>query len=230
MSSEHKIIFWTPIKMKNERLPNKNTLPLDGIPLCRYVLNELKKSANNQEVYVFCSDERLEEYLPEGVRRVSRPVELDSFQAKISDVCAVFANVMDADIYVYAQVTSPFLTWRLISEGLDAVRSGEYDSALSVKRLQDFLWTDGKPFNYDPANIARTQDLTPFFQETGGVYIYTKELIAQHRRRTGFKPYFIEVSEIEAIDIDYKEDFELAQAVMSYRNGKNKDDEQCPNH
>ncbi len=220
MNPEGKTIFWTPIKMNNERLPNKNILPINGKPLCQYVLEELKKSANGQDVYVFCSDERLEEYLPEGVRRVPRPRELDTFQAKITDVCAVFADTMDADIYVYVQVTSPFLTSRIISEGLEAVRSGKYDSALSVKRLQDFLWMDGKPFNYDPADIARTQDLTPFFQETGGVYIYTRELITQHRRRTGFTPYLVETSEIEAIDIDNKEDFELAQAVMGHQGNR----------
>ena len=92
--------------------------------------------------------------------------------------------------------------------------SGKYDSSLSVKTLRDFLWRDKKaPFNYDPANIARTQDLEPFYQETGGFYIYTKELVQKHNRRTGFAPYLVEVSEIEAVDIDYREDYELAKAI-----------------
>jgi len=209
-----KVVAWVPIKMNNERLPGKNVLPLAGKPLCQHVLGELQGLEGVDGVYAFCSEEELEQYLPEGVERISRDTSLNSFTTKINDVILAFSKVVDADVYVYAQVTSPFLRKESIKEGLDAVLSGKYDSSLSVKTLRDFLWRDKKaPFNYDPANIARTQDLEPFYQETGGFYIYTKELVQKHNRRTGFAPYLVEVSEIEAVDIDYREDYELAKAI-----------------
>jgi CMP-N-acetylneuraminic acid synthetase len=34
-------------------------------------------------------------------------------------------------------------------------------------------------------------------------------------RRVGHKPYFVEVGKIEAIDIDNKEDFVLAEAMIA---------------
>lgn len=216
-----KIVAWVPIKMNNERLPGKNILPLAGKPLCQHILGELQQLEGVHEVYAFCSDSELDQYLPKGVERIDRDIKLNSFSTKINDVIKSFAETIEADIYIYAQVTSPFLKHEAIQAGLDAVVSGEYDSALSVKMLRDFLWADKeKPMNYDPASIARTQDLSPYYQETGGFYIYTKELIEKYNRRTGFKPYLMELSEIESVDIDYREDYELAQAIALKDRGR----------
>lgn len=216
-----KVVAWVPIKMNNERLPGKNILPLAGKPLCQHVLGELQKLSGINGVYAFCSDAELDTYLPNGVERIPRDETLNSFQTKINDVILAFSKAIDADVYVYAQVTSPFLKAEKIQEGLNAVISDGYDSSLSVKVLRDFLWKDKKkPHNYDPAAIARTQDLNPYYQETGGFYIYTKELIQKYNRRTGFNPYLVELSEIESVDIDYREDYELAQAIALKDNGR----------
>lgn len=208
-----KIVAWVPIKMNNERLPGKNILPLAGKPLCQHVLGELLKLDDIDGVYAFCSEQELERYIQKEVTRIPRNESLNSFSTKINDVILAFSNIVDADVYIYAQVTSPFLKKEAIEKGLQAVLSGKYDSALSVKVLHDFLWKEGKPFNYNPADIARTQDLEILYQETGGFYIYTKDLIQNYNRRTGFKPFFVEVSETEAVDIDYREDYELACAI-----------------
>lgn len=82
--------------------------------------------------------------------------------------------------------------------------SGEYDSSFAAKKLQDFLWKDGKPFNYELDNIPRTQDLEPLYEETSGFYIYNSSVITSLNRRIGEKPYIVEVNEIEAVDIDEK--------------------------
>ena len=59
---------------------------------------------------------------------------------------------------------------------LDKVISGEYDSAFSAIVLQDYMWMNGKPFNYDMKNIVRTQDLDPIYMETGAFFIFRKEV------------------------------------------------------
>lgn len=210
-----KIVAWVPIKMNNERLPGKNVLPLAGKPLCQYVLGELLSMEGIDGVYVFCSNPVISEYIQDGITVIPREERLNAFHTKINDVIAAFDLIIDADIYIYAQVTSPFLKKEKLTEGLQAVLSGKYDSALSVKCIRDFLWSDNeRPLNYDPADIARTQDLKPYWQETGGFYIYKRELMEKYHRRTGFAPYFVEMTEIESVDIDYKDDYELAKAIM----------------
>lgn len=211
-----KVAAFVPLKLNNERLPNKNTKRFgNGQPLLRYMLGALVGARGIDEVYVYCSDESIVEYLPQGVRFVQRSRHLDGHQTRINEVMQAFASDVTADIYVLAHATAPFLSRGHIEEGIAQVRSGRFDSALSVLKLQEFLWKDGMPFNYDPASIPRTQDLAPMHAETTGLYIYLRQLIVEHNRRIGDRPYLIEVSKIEAMDINEAVDFEIANAVAT---------------
>ena len=44
-------------------------------------------------------------------------------------------------------------------------------------------------------------------------YVFTKGSFIKNNRRLGIKPYIHEVGKIEAMDIDYPEDFDIANAV-----------------
>ena len=94
------------------------------------------------------------------------------------------------------------------------MKSGQYDSAFSAEKLQEFLWQNGRPLNYDLAAIPRTQDLVPVYSETCGFYLYSRELILQRNRRIGERPMFVEVDKFEAVDIDGADDFLMAEAVL----------------
>ena len=94
---------------------------------------------------------------------------------------------------------------------------GGHDSALTVLPLQDFGWFDGRPINYDPSSIPRTQDLDPLLVETTGLYVYERHLIVEQNRRTGDRPYLIEVSRVEAADINEPIDVEVAEVMYRWR-------------
>jgi len=133
----------------------------------------------------------------------------------MNEVLAKFAEDVAADVYVMSHVTSPFVSADSVRRGLQAVLSGKYDSAFAAKKVQDFLWSDGKPFNYELNNIPRTQDLPVLYQETSGFYIYKDNVIREHNRRIGDVPYIVEVSQIESVDIDEEEDFLIADAIFN---------------
>lgn len=211
-----KIIAVVPMKLNNRRLPQKNTRSFtNGKPLCYYILHALLQSKKIDEVYVYCSNEDIKEFIPEGVHYLKRSASLDQDTTKMNEVLQSFAKDVPADIYVMTHTTAPFITVESIEKGLDAVISGEYDSAFAAKKLQDFLWKDGKPFNYQLDNIPRTQDLPPLYEETSGFYIYKNEVMTKLNRRIGDKPYIVEVSEIESTDIDELEDFLIADAIYN---------------
>ena len=90
----------------------------------------------------------------------------------MNEVLKAFAEEVPADIYVMTHTTAPFIRAESIEKGLNAVISGEFDSSFAAKKLQDFLWKDGVPFNYQLNNIPRTQDLPVLYEETSGFYIY----------------------------------------------------------
>lgn len=211
-----KVVAVVPMKLNNERLPNKNIKKFyNGDYLCTYVLNNLLDVKNIDEVYVYCSDESIKEYIPNESIYLKRSKSLDTNTTSMNEVLKSFANSVDADIYILCHATAPFISTNSISEGLEKVLSEEYDSSLSVVKMQEFLWKDNIPFNYDLSNIPRTQDLEPMYKETSGFYIFNKNTIINHDRRIGNNPYLKEVSLIEAIDIDDIDDFVIANAIFN---------------
>ena len=173
-------------------------------------------SAQNQgdKIYVYCSDPAIREYLPEGVTWLRRDPRLDSSSTLILEVLRSFAQDVEADTYVLAHATAPFISRVSVESGIMAVNSGEYDSAMTVKKLREFLWINGVP-QYDTSCIPRTQDLGDIYAETTGLYIYKRELLMEQNRRTGDKPFLIPVSDIEACDINEPFDFEVADMVYN---------------
>lgn len=212
-----KTIAIVPMKLNNRRLPQKNTKPFtNGKPLCYYILSTLLKVEGIDEVYVYCSNPDIKVFLPEGVKYLRRSESLDQDTTKMNEVLSCFANEVDADIYVMTHTTAPFIKPDSIQKGLDAVISNKYDSSFAAKKLQDFLWKDGKPFNYELDNIPRTQDLPALYEETSGFYIYKRNVIKELKRRIGDNPFIVEIGEIESIDIDEPDDFTIADAIFNH--------------
>ena len=210
-----KIIAVMPIKLDNERLPGKNTKLLGQKPLLQYALDSLKKTKMLDGIYVFCSDKSIVPLLPDGVIFVKRPEYLDLPTSNFSQIFDCFMERFDADIYVYAHATAPFVTVETMQQCIDAVCCGACDSAFCAAKIQDYLWQDGEPMNFDPSNLPRSQDLKPIYRETSGVYVFTKEAYQAYHRRIGKKPFVKEVSFQEAVDINTPEDFDLAAALLN---------------
>lgn len=212
-----KIVAVVPMKLNNRRLPQKNTKCFtNGKPLCYYILSTLLKIDQIDEVYVYCSNPDIKDYIPEGVKYLKRSESLDQDTTKMNEVLQCFAKDVPADVYVMTHTTAPFISNQAIQKGIEAVVTQGYDSSFAAKKLQDFLWKDGVPFNYDLDNIPRTQDLAPMYEETSGFYIYKSNVMTDLNRRIGDHPYIVEVGEIESIDIDEPEDFAIADAVFNH--------------
>ena len=209
-----KTIAMMPIKLHNERLPGKNTMLLGDKPLLCYELDNLKKTGLIDEIYVYCSSDEVLPFLPDGVIFLKRPEYLDLPTSNFTQIFERFMRKVDADIYVYAHATAPYVTVDTMGECIEAVKSGEYDSAFCAVKIQDYLWQNGEPLNFNASNLPRSQDLEPIYRETSGVYVFTKEVFQKYRRRIGTNPLVKEVSFKEAVDVNNPEDFKLAEALL----------------
>lgn len=208
-----RVVALIPIKLNSERLPRKNTLPLMGKPICYHMTDTLLRVEEIDEVYVYCSDEKVGEYIPEGAKVLLRDKKLDGNTVKGFDIYQRFIGEVDADIYVLAHTTSPFTKAETVRRALKKVLAGENDSAFSAKKVQTFAWYNNEPINYDINDVPRTQDLEPIYVETSAFFIFSKELFVTHRRRIGFHPYIAQVDDMEAVDIDTAEDYEFAKLI-----------------
>lgn len=203
-----KTVAFVPIKLNNERLPNKNILPLNGKPLCYYIFSRLLEL--NLKTYVYCSDEKIKEFIPKDVIFLKRSVELDKNTTKGLKIYNSFVNEINADAYILAHATSPFTKATTIKKCIDSFEN--YDSAFTVLKYQTFSWFKNKTINYNLNDIPRTQDLEPVYIETSSIYCFKKEVILKNRR-IGNNPNFVEVDLVEAIDIDTESDYNFAKKL-----------------
>ena len=210
-----KRVAFVPIRLNSQRVEGKNLRLLGGRPLMTYLLSSLAAAKNIDEVYVYCSNPAIQEYLPEGVRFLKRDERLDSNTTLGEEIYDAFTSEVDADIYILAHATSPFIRTATIEDAVARVESGEYDSAFSAERVQTFAWWEGKPLNYSLQHVPRTQDLEPVFVETSAFFIFRKEVWCTLHRRIGEQPYTAVTDRIESMDIDNPDDFLLAEAIVA---------------
>lgn len=218
-----KVVAFVPVKLNNERAPGKNTKRFDdGTPLITHFLKTLVQVSEIDELYVFCSKEEIKEYLVPGVRFLKRPEALDTKEATPQDIIGTFMSMVDADVYMVCHCTSPFVKVERFSECIHKVCEECHDSAFTGEKVQRLMWHDGQPLNFDASNVPRTQDLPVYYNEVSAAYVFKKETFETLHRRIGLNPYICEVSGVECVDIDYPEDFEIANAI--YMNILKKED------
>ena len=214
-----KIVAMVPIKLNSERVKEKNLRRFcDGKPLVRFILEALKKSKYIDEIYVYCSNDKIKDYLIDGVRYLQRPEFLDLNISNCNDIIREFIREVNADYYVVSHATAPFTKPESIDKCIDNVVNNEkYDSAFTVEKIQTFIWKNGAPMNFDLDHFPRTQDLEPLYMETSGAFVFSKKVFETYNRRVGIHPCLVEVDASESCDIDTEYDMKVAQALYQYQ-------------
>ena len=192
-----KTVAFVPLRLNSQRVAGKNLRLLGGEPLMCHILRTLAGIGEIDEVYAYCSLDR--------DTTLGREI-YDSFTADV-----------EADLYVLAHATSPFIRAETVADALRHVRSGEYDSAFSAEKIQTFAWFEGRPLNYALDDIPRTQTIEPVYIETSAFFIFPRTLWCGRGRRIGEKPYMAVVDRIEGLDIDNPEDFTMAEIIAASR-------------
>jgi len=214
-----KIVAFVPIKLKSQRLPHKNILLLGNNPLCSYIFDTLLTVKNQgyiDEVHVYCSDPKIKNYINDKIIFTKRPSKLDTNEMKGLEIYKSFMNNVYADVYILCHATSPFIKAESIIKGITSVTKDNYDSAFSVQKIKTFSWYKNKVLNYNLNDIPRTQDIEPIYIETSAFYVFKRNVLICNRR-IGIIPKMIITDIKESIDIDTKDDFDMAIAFYKLR-------------
>ena len=211
-----KTVAFVPIRLNSKRVVGKNLKSLGGKPMMCYILETLSQIKDIDEVYVYCSQDEIQTYLPKGVRFLKRPSFLDRDETLGQEIYEEFTESVDADVYILAHTTSPFIKPETIQNALHKVTQEGYDSAFSAEKIQTFAWFKGSPLNYELTNIPRTQTIEPVYIETSAFFIFKRDIWKIHKQRIGFNPYIAIVDKIEGIDIDWPEDFDFAERIIDF--------------
>ena len=88
-----------------------------------------------------------------------------------------------------------------------------YDSVQACTEHKEFSYFNGQPVNFNPDVVQKTQDLEPIVMGNGAFFIFTKKTFKENNNRVGKNPYFYPITFPESVEIDDKEDWELAKRV-----------------
>ncbi|MFA5724353.1 MAG: 6-hydroxymethylpterin diphosphokinase MptE-like protein [Candidatus Pacearchaeota archaeon] len=223
-----KVVAFVPAKGTSSRVENKNMKILGEKPLFLHILDTLLNCYMIDEVYL---DTESEEVFNLAKKRnhieLKRDPALANNNTDGNKLLLNEASQVDADIYLQALPTAPFLSRETIDDAIFSLLcSKENDSLFSVIMDKLYLWQEnGKPLNYNLLNIPNSIDLKDTIIETMGLYIIKKQSLFELKSRIGKNPILYKIPFIESTDIDTYEDFYLAEAILNYmdkiKNGRN---------
>ena len=216
-----KVTLLLPMKRNSERVPNKNLKLFNGKPLFQAVIDELIKSKYINKVIINTDSDLIAEsavnVYKDFVHIHKRPKNIQGDFVSMNKIIEYDLNNSDSDIYIQTHSTSPLLAIRSIDAAIEKMisKATDFDSIFSVTKIQTrFYDKNGNPFNHDPKELLRTQDLEPLFEENSGFYIFTKDSFKNaDNKRIGLNPLMFEIDKIEAIDIDKPSDFIIAESL-----------------
>jgi N-acylneuraminate cytidylyltransferase len=210
-----------PARGGSKRLPNKNILLLDGIPLIAHsIIYALNNKTIIDDVFVSTDDEKIKEIaLQFGAKVIDRPVELagDS-EPTVSALkhCLEVINDNEIENVILLQPTNPLRAESLVQQAFETYQKNNYDSLFTVteshQKLGKIVSNKFLPFNYEIGQ--RSQDLELLFFENGLLYISKAKAILNDEiiTKNAF-PYVVNNSYAN-IDIDTQEDFDYAEYLL----------------
>lgn len=214
-----RVVAFIPAKGTSERVPNKNTKVLGRKPLFLHIVDTLLACCSIDEVYLDTETYEVAAHLDvrNKCRVLKRPEELATNATDGNKLLLWEAEQVEADIYVQALPTAPFLLSRTVDKAIELVKN-KWPSVIAATFRNHYHWdrwadgTGGRA-RYDARNIPNAKNLPPTVRETMGLYVIRREELINTGLRTGHHPYLLGVSDIEAIDIDTEEDFRFAEII-----------------
>ncbi len=216
-----KTIAIIPARGNSKRLPNKNLLLLDQIPL---LVHSILFAQNNpsviDEIYVTTDSAAIKKVaLQYGVQVIDRP---DAISGDFEPTVTAIQHVLDTIYYtpdhvIVLQPTNPLRPEHLLQDAFEAYANSSCDSLFTVSRNHQKLGKISNqsfiPFNY--AIGQRSQDLEPLYFENGLLYITQTKLIREGKIFSeNSLPY--EVNHIFAtVDIDTQDDLDYAAYLIN---------------
>lgn len=215
-----KVTALIPIKVNSERIPSKNFRLFNGVPLFTIVLSTLESCSSIDKVIVNTDSDEVKKFIHENFKKtvaIDRPQNLLGDMVVMNTLIEHDITVSENEHFFQTHCTNPLLTEKTITKAINTYFDSldKFDSLLSVTKIQArTYWKNGTPINHDLSDMKRTQDLDAVFEENSNFFIFSKTSFKNaSNSRIGKTPNLFEINKVEAIDIDYEEDFLLAELI-----------------
>jgi len=198
------------------RIPNKNIKNFGDSSLLEIKIKQLLQVV--PQVYVNSDSEIILKAADKlGAIPVLRDPKYATSEVPINEVYAEVTKSVPHEHILFAHVTSPLIKTSTIQYCIDQYNNlpKPYDSVCTVQLLKKFIWYKGKSINYNSSKMPRSQDLPNYHMIAFAINILPKKLLLNLKNIVTNNYFPIELDEIEAMDIDNKIEFELAEYLYT---------------
>lgn len=222
-----KITAFLPCRKGSARVPRKNIRPFGE---CEFGLIELKLrhllvteaidsvvlSTNDDEILEYASSIKSKKLFIHV-----RSEHLSSSETSTDELIGHALSLIPEGHILWTHVTSPFVDESSYMDMINCYKlklNEGFDSLVSVTPLQGFIWNNDGPLNYDRSveKWPRTQTIQTLYEINSAVFLNSVENYIQYNDRIGKRPFLYKLDKIKGLDIDWEEDFVMAEYLLSH--------------
>jgi len=213
----------------SQRVINKNIRDFSGVKggLTYIKLSQLLEVKEISTIVVSTDDEIVKEisrsFNSRKIVMDDRPSSLASSNTSTDDLINYVPSVINKGAVLWTHVTSPFIDSGAYSQAIKCYFNNldNNDSLMSVTEIQKFIWNESGPITYDSSKEKwpRTQTLTSLYEINSGIFLADIDIYKNQQNRIGQNPFFFKLDSQMALDIDWKDDFDIAEALWAKKHG-----------
>ena len=215
-------IAFIPARCGSKSIPFKNIKEFCGKPLVYWNIKALQDSKNIDKIYLATDCEEIGSVVRNfnfsKVEIYDRDIKNANDTASTESVMLEFINknnFNENDLFLLVQGTSPLTETKDFNKAIEQYKNSNYDSLLTCTRDKKFFWSDdNQPINYDYKNRPRRQEFNGLLVENGAFYINKIKNIKKYQNRLCLNIGIYEMEEFKSIDIDYEDDWLIAENLM----------------
>lgn len=221
MINDIEITAIIPVRSGSTRCKNKNTRIIGDTSLLKKKIKILKEVPNIKYIIVSTSDDFIIESLKnEHIQIHKRDHIYSQTDTTGKELFKCLSDAIITKHMMYVTCVTPFVSKEHYIKAISLYNNfqitNEYDSVISCGNIKDFLWKDNKSLNYDSFNAQPSQFLPDIYNLTFAFNIISTEYVQNNHSIIGTSPYFYELDQISAIDIDTEFDFLITELLYKH--------------
>lgn len=212
----------------SKRIPGKNIKDFCGKPILAYSIEAAIKSDIFDTVMVSTDDAKIADIAKKYgaqvpfLRSDKTSNDYASTPDVVQEVLAEYEKLGETfDITCCIYPTAPFITPAKLKKAVELLITNDADSVVPVVRFsfppqRSFIIEDGcLKFKWPEHMLSRSQDLEPFYHDSGQFYCMKTDRFLQEKKLFMDKTIPMEMPNTQVQDIDDEEDWKIAE--MKYK-------------
>jgi N-acylneuraminate cytidylyltransferase len=214
------IIGLVPVKGSSERIGAKNIRKFDNTTLFELKLEQISRVQGLDRVVVSSENEVMLNIAREkGFDVHVRDPKYSTSEIPMSEVYSYIASEVPGEHIAWINVTNPLAESEAYDRAVEVYRSldSTYDCLLSVVEVQDYLFHNGKPVNFQPKPWPKSQDLSGVCAMSFVINMLRRKDMVRWGSCVGTSPYFFYLDRVTSWDVDFQEDFDFCEMIYRQR-------------